>query len=98
MSRYDWGGEDPAIDDLKLRTEPARAEVVEHTTGSRPRDPEDANVFREHHDQAVRGRMSPSRSPWRRLARAEIPVVPRRGSRESRRLVDEILPIEARAA
>jgi hypothetical protein len=93
MSRYDWGRENPAIDDLKLRIEPVRAEVIKHPIYTRLRTLEDVSVFCEHHVFAVWDFMSLLKSLQRRLTCVEVPWVPR-GSGESRRLVNDIVLVE----
>jgi hypothetical protein len=93
MSRYDWGKDNPAIDDLKQRVEPVRAEVIKHPIYHRLHTLEDVNVFSEHHVFAVWDFMSLLKSLQQRLTCVEVPWVPR-GSSESRRLVNDIVLVE----
>ncbi|GLW09424.1 hypothetical protein Misp01_45530 [Microtetraspora sp. NBRC 13810] len=93
MSRYDWGKENTAIDELKLRIEPVRAEVIKHPIYSRLRTLDDVNVFNEHHVFAVWDFMSLLKRLQQQLTCVEVPWVPR-GSSESRRLVNDIVLVE----
>ncbi|GAA3947287.1 DUF3050 domain-containing protein [Actinomadura viridis] len=93
MSRYDWGKENSAIDELKLRIEPVRVEVIKHPIYSRLSTLEEVNVFNEHHVFAVWDFMSLLKSLQQRLTCVEVPWVPR-GSSESRRLVNDIVLVE----
>jgi hypothetical protein len=93
MSRYDWGQENSSIDELKLRIEPVRSEVIKHPIYNRLRTLEDVNVFNEHHVFAVWDFMSLLKSLQRHLTCVEIPWVPR-GSSQSRRLVNDIVLVE----
>jgi hypothetical protein len=93
MSRYDWGGVNPAIEKLKGSVEPARQKVIGHRLYHELKT-EDAVVrFMEHHAYAVWDFMSLLKSLQRSLTCVEVPWVPT-GPAVSRRLINDITLVE----
>jgi len=93
VSRYDWGKQHPAIDELRAKIETARLEVIKHPIYGRLNTLQDINTFTEHHVFAVWDFMSLLKSLQRNLTCVEVPWVPR-GSVESRRLINDITLVE----
>lgn len=93
MSRYDWGKEHPAINELRKTIDAARVDVVTHPIYNRLYTLQDAVTFMEHHVFAVWDFMSLLKSLQRNLTCVEVPWVPQ-GSVDSRRLVNEIVLVE----
>ncbi len=93
MSRYDWGKENPAIDELRKVINTARLEVVRHPIYNRLKTLQDVNTFNENHVFAVWDFMSLLKSLQRNLTCVDVPWVPR-GSSESRRLINDIVLVE----
>lgn len=93
VSRYEWGKQDPAIDELRMVIDTARAEVVKHPLYSRLKTLQDVNTFTENHVFAVWDFMSLLKNLQQNLTCVEVPWVPR-GSTESRRLINDIVLVE----
>ena len=93
MSRYDWGKQNPAIDELRAAVSAARSEVVGHPVYRRLNTLQDVNTFTEHHVFAVWDFMSLLKCLQRELTCVDVPWVPR-GSSESRRLINDIVLVE----
>src|SRR4051794_4508578 len=93
VPRYDWGKQNPAIDELRAAIEPTRITIVEHPIYHRLHSLADVNTFTEHHVFAVWDFMSLLKSLQRNLTCVEVPWVPR-GSVESRRLINDITLVE----
>jgi hypothetical protein len=93
VSRYDWGKQNPAIDDLRMVIDSARRQVVGHPVYSRLRTLQDVNTFTQVHVFAVWDFMSLLKNLQRNLTCTEVPWVPR-GSAESRRLINDIVLVE----
>lgn len=93
MSRYDWGKEHAASDELRKVIEPARIRVIEHPVYNRLATLQDVNIFTETHVFAVWDFMSLLKNLQRNLTCVDVPWVPR-GSTESRRLINDIVLVE----
>ncbi len=93
MSRYDWGKNHAAIDELRAKVEPARVQVIQHPVYHRLATLQDVNTFTETHVFAVWDFMSLLKSLQRNLTCVDVPWVPR-GSTESRRLINDIVLVE----
>ncbi len=93
MSRYDWGKQHAAIDELRRVIEPARIEVIKHPVYHRLATLQDVNTFTETHVFAVWDFMSLLKNLQRNLTCVDVPWVPR-GSTESRRLINDIVLVE----
>jgi hypothetical protein len=93
MSRYDWGKEHPAIEELRQVIESARSAVLKHPIYHRLTTLEDVTLFTEHHVFAVWDFMSLLKNLQRKLTCVDVPWVPR-GSTESRRLINDIVLVE----
>jgi hypothetical protein len=93
VSRYDWGKNHPAIDELRGVIEPARIQVVQHPVYHRLATLQDVNTFTETHVFAVWDFMSLLKNLQRTLTCVDVPWVPR-GSTESRRLINDIVLVE----
>ncbi|MFE9258763.1 DUF3050 domain-containing protein [Streptomyces sp. NPDC006879] len=92
-SRYDWGKENPAINELRKVIDTARLEVTSHPIYHRLETLQDVNTFNENHVFAVWDFMSLLKSLQRNLTCVDVPWVPR-GSTESRRLINDIVLVE----
>jgi hypothetical protein len=93
VSRYDWGKDNPAIDELRAAIEPTRITIVKHPIYHQLNSLADVNTFTESHVFAVWDFMSLLKNLQRNLTCVEVPWVPR-GSSESRRLINDIVLIE----
>jgi hypothetical protein len=93
VSRYNWGKNNPAIDDLRSVIDAARSEVVKHPIYSRLKTLQDVNTFTENHVFAVWDFMSLLKTLQQNLTCVDVPWVPR-GSSESRRLINDIVLVE----
>jgi hypothetical protein len=93
LSRYDWGKENPAIDELRAAIEPTRVTIVKHPIYHQLHSLADVNTFTENHVFAVWDFMSLLKSLQRNLTCVDVPWVPR-GSSESRRLINDIVLVE----
>jgi hypothetical protein len=93
VSRYDWGKNNAAIDELRAKVEPARVQVIQHPVYHRLASLEDVNTFTETHVFAVWDFMSLLKNLQRNLTCVDVPWVPR-GSTESRRLINDIVLVE----
>jgi len=93
VSRYDWGKNHAAIDELRERVEPARVQVIHHPVYHRLASLHDVNTFTETHVFAVWDFMSLLKNLQRNLTCVDVPWVPR-GSTESRRLINDIVLVE----
>lgn len=93
MSRYDWGGTNPAIEKLKDSIEPARQKVVSHPLYHQLNTMDAVVTFMEHHVFAVWDFMSLLKTLQRQLTCVEVPWVPT-GSTSSRRLINDIVLVE----
>jgi len=93
VSRYDWGKNNAAIDELREKVEPARVQVIQHPVYHRLASLQDVNTFTETHVFAVWDFMSLLKNLQRNLTCVDVPWVPR-GSTESRRLINDIVLVE----
>jgi hypothetical protein len=93
MSRYDWGGDNPAIERLKDAVEPARQKVISHPLYHELKTKEAVVTFMEHHVFAVWDFMSLLKTLQRGLTCVEVPWVPT-GPMVSRRLINDITLVE----
>ena len=93
VSRYDWGRENPSVDQLRKVIDDARSEVIKHPIYNRLKTLRDVNTFNESHVFAVWDFMSLLKSLQQNLTCVDIPWVPR-GSCESRRLINDIVLVE----
>jgi len=93
VSRYDWGKDNPAIDELRAAIEPTRVTIVKHPIYHQLHTLAEVNTFTENHVFAVWDFMSLLKSLQRELTCVEVPWVPR-GSSESRRLINDIVLVE----
>lgn len=93
MSRYDWGGTNPAIERLKDSIEPARRKVTSHPLYHQLNTTDAVTTFMEHHVFAVWDFMSLLKTLQRRLTCVEVPWVPS-GPTGSRRLINDIVLVE----
>jgi hypothetical protein len=93
MSRYDWGGPNPAIEKLKDSVEPARQKVLSHPLYLELNTKEAVVTFMEHHVFAVWDFMSLLKTLQRGLTCVEVPWVPT-GPSVSRRLINDITLVE----
>jgi hypothetical protein len=93
VSRYDWGKQHAAIDELRQVIEPARVKVIKHPVYHRLATLQDVNTFTESHVFAVWDFMSVLKNLQRNLTCVDVPWVPR-GSTESRRLINDIVLVE----
>jgi len=93
MSRYDWGGTNPAIETLKGSIEPARQKVISHRLYENLSTMDAVVTFMEHHAFAVWDFMSLLKTLQGRLTCVEVPWVPS-GSTSSRRLINDIVLVE----
>ncbi|WP_042418548.1 DUF3050 domain-containing protein [Streptacidiphilus anmyonensis] len=93
MSRYDWGKQNPAIDELRAAVSAARSEVTGHPVYRCLTTLRDVNTFTENHVFAVWDFMSLLKALQRELTCVDVPWVPR-GSSESRRLINDIVLVE----
>jgi hypothetical protein len=93
VSRYDWGKVNPAIDELRQVIDSARSAVLKHPIYHRLASLEEVNLFTEYHVFAVWDFMSLLKNLQRNLTCTDVPWVPR-GSRESRRLINDIVLVE----
>jgi len=93
MSRYDWNGSNPAIEELKTAIEPARQKVINHPVYKQLNTLDAVVTFMEHHSFAVWDFMSLLKTLQRSLTCVEVPWVPS-GSTDSRRLINDIVLVE----
>ena len=93
MSRYDWGGTNPAIETLKDAIEPARQKVISHPLYHQLNTMDAVVTFMEYHVFAVWDFMSLLKTLQRQLTCVEVPWVPT-GSTSSRRLINDIVLVE----
>lgn len=93
MSRYDWNGTNPAIEELKAAVEPARQKVINHPLYRQLNTLDAVVTFMEHHSFAVWDFMSLLKTLQRRLTCVDVPWVPA-GSTDSRRLINDIVLVE----
>jgi Protein of unknown function (DUF3050) len=93
MSRYDWGGTNPAIEKLKASIEPARQKVIGHPLYHQLNTPDAVVTFMEHHAFAVWDFMSLLKTLQRSLTCVQVPWVPS-GPTGSRRLINDIVLVE----
>ncbi|MFD0683221.1 DUF3050 domain-containing protein [Actinomadura fibrosa] len=93
MSRYDWGGTNPAVERLKESIEPARQKVVGHPLYDQLSTVDAVVAFTEHHVFAVWDFMSLLKTLQRRLTCVEVPWVPS-GPTGGRRLINDIVLVE----
>jgi Protein of unknown function (DUF3050) len=93
MSRYDWGGTNPAIERLKDSIEPARQKVIGHPLYAQLNTVDAVVTFMEHHVFAVWDFMSLLKSLQRSLTCVQVPWVPS-GPTGSRRLINDIVLVE----
>jgi len=93
VSRYDWGKEHPAIDELRKTIEPVRLDVTKHPIYNRLTNLRDVNIFTENHVFAVWDFMSLLKKLQQELTCVRVPWVPH-GSQESRRLINDIVLVE----
>jgi Protein of unknown function (DUF3050) len=93
MSRYDWGGTNPAIERLKDSIEPARQKVISHPLYHQLNTMDAVVTFMEYHVFAVWDFMSLLKTLQRSLTCVEVPWVPS-GSTNSRRLINDIVLVE----
>jgi hypothetical protein len=93
MSRYDWGGINPAIERLKDAIEPARRQVIGHPLYHQLTTMDAVVTFMEYHVFAVWDFMSLLKTLQRSLTCVEVPWVPS-GPTGSRRLINDIVLVE----
>ena len=93
MSRYDWGGTNPAIERLKDSIEPARQKVISHPLYHQLNTVDAVVTFMEYHVFAVWDFMSLLKTLQRRLTCVQVPWVPS-GHTSSRRLINDIVLVE----
>jgi len=93
MSRYDWGGTNPAIERLKDAVEPARQKVISHPLYRQLNTKDAVVTFMEHHAFAVWDFMSLLKTLQRSLTCVQVPWVPA-GPAASRRLINDIVLVE----
>lgn len=93
VPRYDWGGTNPAIEDLKEAVEPARQKVIGHPLYRELKSKDAVVTFMEHHAFAVWDFMSLLKSLQRSLTCVQVPWVPT-GPSVSRRLINDINLVE----
>jgi len=93
VSRYDWGGTNPAIERLKDAVKPARQKVISHPLYRQLNSNDAVMTFMEHHAFAVWDFMSLLKSLQRSLTCVQVPWVPA-GSTSSRRLINDIVLVE----
>src|ERR1043165_9467394 len=93
VPRYDWGKQNPAIDQLRAAIEPTRITIVKHPISPQLNSLADVNTFTENHVFAVWDFMSLLKSLQRNLTCVEVPWLPR-GPTASRRLINDIVLVE----
>jgi Protein of unknown function (DUF3050) len=93
VSRYDWGGANPAIETLKESIGQARQKVIGHPLYHRLDTMDAVTTFMENHVFAVWDFMSLLKTLQRRLTCVEVPWVPA-GPTGSRRLINDIVLVE----
>ena len=93
MSRYEWGGTNPAIERLKGSVEPARQQVLSHPLYRELRTKDAVVAFMEQHVFAVWDFMSLLKTLQRSLTCVQVPWVPT-GLKVSRRLINDITLVE----
>ena len=93
MSRYDWGGTNPAVEALKDSVERARQKVIGHPLYHQLNTVDAVVTFMEHHVFAVWDFMSLLKTLQRRLTCVQVPWVPT-GPAGSRRLINDIVLVE----
>jgi hypothetical protein len=93
MSRYDWGGTNPAIETLKDSIESARQKVISHPLYHQLNTMDAVVTFMEHHAFAVWDFMSLLKTLQRSLTCVQVPWVPS-GPTSSRRLINDIVLVE----
>jgi hypothetical protein len=93
VSRYDWGGVNPAIEKLKHSVEPTRQQVIGHPLYRELKTKDAVVTFMEHHAFAVWDFMSLLKTLQRNLTCVQVPWVPT-GPMVSRRLINDINLVE----
>jgi hypothetical protein len=93
VSRYDWGGTNPAVEALKDSVERARQKVIGHPLYHQLNTVDAVVTFMEHHVFAVWDFMSLLKTLQRRLTCVQVPWVPT-GPAGSRRLINDIVLVE----
>jgi hypothetical protein len=93
VSRYDWGGVNPAIEKLKDSIEPTRQKVISHPLYRELKTKDAVVTFMEHHVFAVWDFMSLLKTLQRNLTCVQVPWVPT-GPLVSRRLINDINLVE----
>src|SRR6266704_4200354 len=93
MSRYEWGGINPAIERLKDSIEPTRQKVIGHPLYHQLTTIDSVVTFMEYHVFAVWDFMSLLKTLQRRLTCVQVPWVPS-GPTGSRRLINDIVLVE----
>lgn len=92
-SRYDWGEENPAINELRIIIQNAREKVIQHPIYGRLSTLGDVQTFTESHVFAVWDFMSLLKGLQRKLTCVDVPWVPTDSS-ISRRLINDIVLVE----
>jgi hypothetical protein len=93
VSRYDWGGTNPAIETLRDSIEQARQKVISHPLYHQLDTMDAVVTFTEHHVFAVWDFMSLLKTLQRHLTCVQVPWVPS-GPTGSRRLINDIVLVE----
>jgi hypothetical protein len=93
MPRYDWGGTNPAVENLKKAIEPARQRVIGHPLYHQLDSMDAVLTFMEYHVFAVWDFMSLLKNLQRQLTCVQVPWVPS-GPAGSRRLINDIVLVE----
>jgi Protein of unknown function (DUF3050) len=93
VPRYDWGGTNPAIGQLKDAVEPARRKVLSHPLYGQLKSMNAVVTFMEYHAFAVWDFMSLLKTLQRRLTCVQVPWVPS-GPTATRRLINDIVLVE----
>jgi hypothetical protein len=93
MSRYEWDGTNPGIENLKGAIEPSRQKVLSHAIYHQLTTVDAVVMFMEHHVFAVWDYMSLLKSLQRQLTCVEVPWLPSAAT-GSRRLINDIVLVE----
>jgi Protein of unknown function (DUF3050) len=93
VPRYDWGGNNPAMEKLKGAVDPARQKVISHPLYGQLKSKDAVVTFMEYHAFAVWDFMSLLTSLQQNLTCVQIPWVPT-GPMVSRRLINDINMVE----
>ena len=93
MSRYDWGGVNPAIEKLKNAVEPTRHKVISHPLYAELNTKHAVVTFMELHAFAVWDFMSLLKTLQQSLTCVQVPWIPT-GPMVSRRLINDINLVE----